>query len=106
MGVPPLMPPPALPLVKPQAVWARPVPRAEILRLWVVDAVKLFGGLGFLAQIDCFRGVSLHAVSQLVAADAGSKVRVVGAGRLVLAIIIAESIEETPLHRVGHAGGP
>ncbi len=73
---------------------------AEFLRLRVVQTVELFGFRRFLGQI--FRGVRLHAKSQLVAGDPCGQLGVFGSGFSIHLIQAAQEIELATL--LAHRG--
>ena len=52
------------------------------------------------------RSRRLHPVRHLVAGDASRQIRVVGPGREMVGVVLAERVEQPALHRIGHAVGP
>src|SRR5258706_15215481 len=59
---------------------------AELVRLLFVEPVKLLRGFGFLSEVHCLRGRSLHAKGQFVRAQASGQfgiARLIGGKMLV-----------------------
>ena len=67
---------------------------AVFLGFVLIDAVKLFGGLAFVADIEGFLGGSLHAGGEFKAGNARFKGVLIGQRAGLVGIEIAEKIQE------------
>ncbi len=72
----------------------------------MIHAVHLLSGLGFLVQIDGFRGRSLHAVGQLVGFDARLELIVGGILPAEMLIHVLQQIERGALLVRPYQSGP
>src|SRR5262249_1322221 len=77
--------------------------RAEFLRFALVEAVKSPRRRRFLAQIDNFRRMRLHAKRQFIRGDAGRQLRIFSPRLLMLAVEAVDEIERASLLPIGDA---
>ena len=71
----------------------------------VVEAVELFGSVGFLGQIHGFRPARLHLIGELVSANASLEFGVAGIPGREPLVQLFEKIQLAALLFVGCAGG-
>ena len=70
---------------------------SEVVRDSLPDAVELLRRVGLLAEIDCFRRRTLHAIRKFVGRDAGLEFGIVTAWLEVQPVLLIDEIERRAL---------